>query len=324
MTQLCRLSNLIRMHELTAEGLAPLAIIRRDGLNESFHLGTASLVSPSGEILETWGDAAALIYPRSALKPVQAMAMRRLGLKTSAEQAVITMASHYATETQVALVRELLAEHGVTELDLACPSAWPWNPVAKSQATAESRIYMNCSGKHAGFLVTAKINRLPTANYLDPNHPVQLAVRDLIVEITGEEIGKTTVDGCGAPLFAMSTTALAKALSKLPTLDPELFDAGLAKPHLIGDEATPDALLMKHGIFSKLGAEGVFTFVTRDGFSGAIKFADGSLRTALKVTGAMLSKHGLITDSQRQAIEAEDTMQVLGGGKVIGEINICI
>lgn len=324
MTQLCRLSNLIRMHELTAEGLAPLAIIRRDGLNESFHLGTASLVSPSGEILETWGDAAALIYPRSALKPVQAMAMRRLGLKTSAEQAVITMASHYATETQVALVKELLAEHGVTELDLACPSAWPWNPVAKSQATVESRIYMNCSGKHAGFLATAKINRLPTANYLDPNHPVQLAVRDLIVEITGEEIGKTTVDGCGAPLFAMSTTALAKALSKLPTLDPELFDAGLAKPHLIGDEPTPDALLMKHGIFSKLGAEGVFTFVTRDGFAGAIKFADGSLRTALKVTGAMLSKHGLITDSERQAIEAEDTMQVLGGGKVIGEINICI
>lgn len=324
MTQLCNLTSLVLMHELTAEGLVPLAIIRRDGLNESFHLGTASLVSPSGEVLETWGDAAALIYPRSALKPVQAMAMRRLGLRTSAEQAVISMASHYATKTQVALVRQLLSDHGNSELDLACPSAWPWNPAAKSVATAESRVFMNCSGKHAGFLATAKINHLPTANYLDPNHPVQLAVRNLIVETSGEEIGKTTVDGCGAPLFAMSTTALARALSKLPSLDPELFEAGLSSPHLIGDESTPDALLMKHGIFSKLGAEGVFTFVTREGFSGAIKFADGSLRTALKVTAAMLYEHRLIDAAQRQSIEAEDTMQVLGGGKVIGEINICI
>ncbi len=312
------------MHELTAEGLAPLAIIRRDGLNESFHLGTAALVSPTGEVLESHGDCDALIYPRSALKPIQAMAMRRLGLKTTSQQAVISMASHYATEKQVDLVRQLLSEHGNSEHDLSCPSAWPWNPAAKAAATAESRIYMNCSGKHAGFLATAKLNQLPINNYLDPNHPVQLAVRDLIVETSGEEIGKTTVDGCGAPLFAMSTIALANALSRLPALDLELFEAGLANPQLIGDESTSDALLMKHGIFSKLGAEGVFTFVTREGFAGAIKFADGSLRTALRVSAALLHKHELITDAQKQAIEAEDTLQVLGGGKVIGEINICI
>jgi L-asparaginase II len=122
----------------------------------------------------------------------------------------------------------------------------------------------------------------------------------------------------------MSTTALAKALSRLPALDLELFEAGLANPQLIGDESTSDALLMKHGIFSKLGAEGVFTFVTREGFAGAIKFADGSLRTALRVSAALLHKHELITDAQKQAIEAEDALQVLGGGRVIGEINICI
>ncbi len=312
------------MHELTAEGLAPLAILRRDGLNESFHLGTAALVAPDGQVLEVIGDAAALIYPRSALKPIQAIVMRELGLRTSSMQSVISMASHYATVEQINLVLELLAEHGNSESDLGCPEAWPWNPESRAGVTSQSRVYMNCSGKHAGFLATARLNGLSTADYLSPEHPVQQRVKALIEELSGEPVGKTTIDGCGAPLFAISTIGLAKALSQLPTRDPELFEAGLAHPHLIGDRTTPDALLMKHGVFSKLGAEGVFTAVTRSGHAVTIKFADGSLRFALKTTAALLHKHGLINTDTRMAIEAEDTLQVLGGGKVIGEINICI
>ena len=324
MTQVWVLSSLLAMHELTAEGLAPLAIIRRDGLNESFHLGTLALVSPRGDVLESIGDSSAAIYPRSALKPIQAMVMRELGLRTDPKQSVISMASHYATAEQIALVQSLLAEHGNTESDLGCPEAWPWNPESKALATKQSRIFMNCSGKHAGFLAAAKLNGLSTADYLSPDHPLQLRVKALIEELSLEPVGKTTVDGCGAPLFAMSTIGLARALTHLPSRDPELFEAGLLHPQLIGDVTTPDALLMKHGIFSKLGAEGVFTAVTRSGYAMAIKFADGSLRAALKTTAAVLHKHHLIDAESRLAIEAEDSLQVLGGGKVIGEINICI
>ena len=324
MTQLWVLSSLFAMHELTPAGLAPLAIIRRDGLNESFHLGTVALVSPTGEVLESLGDTSAAIYPRSALKPIQAMAMRDLGLKTNPKHSVISMASHYATAEQITLVQSLLAEHGNTESDLGCPEAWPWNPESKTSAKSQSRVYMNCSGKHAGFLATAKLNGLSTSDYLSPNHPIQLRVKALIEELSGQPVGKTTIDGCGAPLFAMSTLGLARALTQLPFRDPELFEAGIANPELIGDTSTPDALLMKHDIFSKLGAEGVFTAVTRSGYALAIKFADGSLRAALKTTAAVLHKHGLIDAATRLAIEAEDSFQVLGGGKVIGEINICI
>ncbi|MEY4990615.1 MAG: hypothetical protein RIS08_841 [Actinomycetota bacterium] len=324
MTQLWVLSSLLAMHELTAEGLAPLAIIRRDGLNESFHLGTAALVAPDGQVLDVVGDAAALIYPRSALKPVQAMVMRDLGLKTDSKQSVISMASHYATQEQIDLVRGLLSDHGNSETDLGCPEAWPWNPESNALAHNQSRIYMNCSGKHAGFLATAKLNSFSTSDYLSPEHPVQQRVKALIQELSGEQIVKTTVDGCGAPLFAMSTIGLARALAQLPVRDPDLFEAGLAHPHLIGDTTTPDALLMKHGVFSKLGAEGVFTAVTKSGHAVAIKFADGSLRAALKTTAALFHKHGLIDSATFKAIEAEDSLQVLGGGKVIGEIKICI
>ena len=324
MTQLCVLSSLLAMHELTAAGLAPLAIIRRDGLNESFHLGTTALVAPDGQVLDVVGDAAALIYPRSALKPIQAMVMRDLGLKTDSKQSVISMASHYATAEQIALVQGLLADHGNAESDLGCPEAWPWNPESRALAQGQSRVYMNCSGKHAGFLAAAKLSGLSTSDYLSPDHPVQQRVKALIEELSGEQIVKTTIDGCGAPLFAMSTIGLARALTHLPSRDLELFEAGLAHPNLIGDTTTPDALLMKHGIFSKLGAEGVFTAVTRSGHALAIKFADGSLRAALKTTAAVFHKHGLIDTDTRKAIEAEDSLQVLGGGKVIGEINICI
>ncbi len=324
MTQLWVLSSLFAMHELTVAGLAPLAIIRRDGLNESFHLGTAALVAPDGQVLEVVGDAAALIYPRSALKPIQAMVMRELGLKTDSRQSVISMASHYATQEQIDLVKSLLSDHGNSGSDLGCPEAWPWNPESKALATEQSRVFMNCSGKHAGFLATAKLNGFSTSDYLSPEHPIQQRVKALIEELALEQIVKTTVDGCGAPLFAISTIGLARALTKLPTHDLELFEAGLTHPHLIGDTTTPDALLMKHGILSKLGAEGVFTAVTRSGHALAIKFADGSLRAALKTTAALLHKHGLIDSPTRVAIEAEDSLQVLGGGKVIGEIKICI
>lgn len=324
MTQVFSLSNLLLMHELSPSGLAPLAIIRRDGLNESFHLGTAALIAPDGEVLEQIGDTKALIYPRSALKPIQAMAMRELGLRTNPRQSVIAMASHYATAEQVALVQELLHEHGNSDRDLGCPEAWPWNPQAKLAASSQSRVFMNCSGKHAGFLATAKLNQLDTKSYLSAEHPVQVRVKKLIEELSGEKITKTTIDGCGAPLFALSTEGLARAIGHLPIRDAQLFEAGLSYPELIGDSTTPDALLMKHGVFSKLGAEGVFTAVTRSGFALAIKFADGSLRAALRVSAAILAKHNLITDDQRVAIEAEDGLSVLGGGKVIGEIKICV
>ena len=70
---------------------------------------------------------------------------------------------------------------------------------------------MNCSGKHAAMLATCVANGWPTATYLEPDHPLQIAVRETVTELTGDEVTATGVDGCGAPLFAVTLTGLARA-----------------------------------------------------------------------------------------------------------------
>lgn len=312
------------MHELSFDGLAPLAVIQRAGLNESFHLGVAALVTPDGALLDSHGDTSALIYPRSALKPIQALAMARSGLSPSSAQRVMTMASHYATQVQVDLIAELLKDHGLSEEQLKCPKDMPWNLAAKAKASEPRSIYMNCSGKHAGFLAASKLSGFELENYLDPGHPIQLRALALVEEFSREKVGHITVDGCGAPLFAVSTVGLARAISGFSQAAKELVAAAIANPNLIGDTTTSDAAFLRTGLFSKLGAEGVFTVATHDGHALAIKIADGSLRAAPAIAVAMLQKHSLITQGQASQILSETNVPVLGGGKPVGELQIKI
>ena len=312
------------MHELQAGNLAPMAVIVRDGLNESFHHGVAVLVNPMGEVLEQAGDIDALIYPRSALKPLQALTLYRLGLRLPSKQTVMSMASHYSTEVQVSEVRAMLEGAKVSESELGCPPALPWNPEAKAKVTEAKPIFHNCSGKHSGFLAACSHKNWDRESYLALNHPLQLAIKELIEEFSSEAVEKTTIDGCGAPLHALSTLGLARAISRFSLEGRELVEPALANPNLIGDVTTPDAAFLRAGLFSKLGAEGVFTVATESGHAVAIKIADGSLRAAGLIALQLLSRQGLVDGDQHSQIATDCKVEVLGGGKSVGELQVLI
>lgn len=307
------------MREMAASSLQELARLERGGLTESIHHGIAVLVDPRGEILSQAGDSGCTIYPRSAIKPIQALAMQRLGLKLSAEESVISMASHYATPRQVELVEGILRNHGLSSDNLGCPADLPWNPQAREGARP-LRQYMNCSGKHAGFLATCQVNGWDLASYLEPSHPLQLSIKDLLADFAGEEIEKTTVDGCGAPLFALSVVGLARAISRFQQSAQDLVGNALTHPNLIGDTTTPDAAFLRAGLFSKLGAEGVFTVATQSSHAIAIKIADGSLRAAAEISLALLEKHSLISQAAASQIRRETEVRVLGGSESVGRL----
>lgn len=294
----------------------------RDGMVESRHRVIAALTGPDGKLIAERGHAKRLVYARSALKPLQAIAMRRAGLVLSGAQLAITVASHHGTPAHQTLVREVLAGAGLDEQALQCPAAWPGNASARAQATEETRLAFNCSGKHAGFLAAAKAAGWSTEDYLAIEHPLQRLVAEVIQEYTGEPIVHTTVDGCGAPLHTTSVEGLARATGALVLNQPEIGLAMLENPWVVGDQNTPDAILMRAGFVSKLGAEGVLMVGTADGHGLAVKVADGAHRASALVALGLLSEHGLVDAEAYASLWNELAPKVLGGNRITGEYRL--
>jgi L-asparaginase II len=308
------------MAQLEFEDIAPLARLTRAGINESFHQGVAALMDRSGQLIESLGNTSKPIYPRSAIKPIQALVMRELGLELSGEELVITMASHAGTQAHVELVNTVLAQAGLDESSLLCPVAFPSNPAARALVIKKTRTQMNCSGKHAGFLATAKLNGWSTENYLELDHPLQQKVLAKLELWAEEQVSVSTQDGCGAPLFAISTLGLAKAMATFAQHDQVLMDTAKANPWVIGDHESPDAVFLEHGIMAKIGAEGVFVAITDSGHSVAVKIADGSIRAAPAVAAKLLLNHNLISNSVFQDIFERTAPKVLGGDSETGSL----
>jgi len=308
------------MAQLEFQDLAPLARLSRAGMNESFHSGVAALVDKSGQLIKSVGNTSKPIYPRSAIKPIQAFVMRELGLELSGEELVITMASHAGTQAHVELVNTVLAQAGLDESSLLCPVAFPSNPAARALVIKKTRTQMNCSGKHAGFLATAKLNGWSTENYLQLDHPLQQKVLAKLELWAEEQVSVSTQDGCGAPLFAISTLGLAKAMATFAQHDRVLMDTAKSTPWVIGDYESPDAVFLEHGIMAKIGAEGVFTAITDSGHSVAAKIADGSIRAAPAVAAKLLLNHNLISNSVFQDIFERTAPKVLGGDSETGSL----
>lgn len=305
------------MNTLEFKDLVPLATLVRGGMEESFHSGVAVLIDPDGNILQELGNSRSAIFPRSALKPVQALAMRELGLDLSGPELVLSMASHFGTKEHRSLVESLLAKNGFSEADLQCPVAHPASLSAKGDAA--SRLAMNCSGKHASFLATCRINGWDTGSYLHPDHPLQQAFMAKVEELSGDEIHLSTTDGCGAPLFAISTFGLAKAISGFMRSGKDLFEAAKQSPWVIGDHDTADALFLEHGMMAKIGAEGVFVVGLESGEALAIKIGDGNLRAAPLVAMGLLAQNELVTDHSLEEIWGKVAPKVLGDDRVVGE-----
>lgn len=293
---------------------------------ESRHLGAAVVLSPDGTELRRLGDPDALIYPRSTLKPMQAITVLRAGVTLNDEQLVLASASHTGSQRHQDVVASTLAAYGLTEDDLRCPPDWPADSATRRASDAPRRLAMNCSGKHASFLAACVVNDWPLESYLEHDHPLQERIRDTIVEFTGEPLAHEGTDGCGAPVFAMSLVSLATAIQRIVMADAatdahahSLVSAirgnawGLDMPQVA--EAM-DTL----GIIAKRGAEGVLIAAAPDGTTVTLKILDGSIRPLLPVGLSLLADAGALDADAVASVLKSTTEQVLGRGLPVGEL----
>ncbi|MEV4728684.1 asparaginase [Saccharopolyspora sp. NPDC049426] len=294
----------------------PLVEIIRSGLREGVHHASVVVIDPDGAPLITRGDATAPMYPRSSLKPAQAAGMLRCGLELPSADLALAAASHSGEQDHIARVSEMLERFSLTEDDLRCPPDLPMGQAARRGVSEERRITMNCSGKHAAMLATCVTNGWSTADYLDPKHPLQVAIADTVVDLAGEPLANTAVDGCGTPLFAISLTGLARVFQRL--VNTPVGQGMHEHPWLVSGTGREDVRLMGAvpGLISKIGAEGVFAFALPDGRAAAIKIADGGDRARLPIAVGVLSALG-ITGLDDLAEEP-----VFGGGHPVGSIRL--
>ncbi|GAA4665966.1 asparaginase [Frondihabitans cladoniiphilus] len=320
---------LTNRHALDAAGSVELAVLSRSGFDESRHLGAAVVVGPDGAVLRSLGDAAASIYPRSCLKPFQALTVLRSGVELDGPQAVLSTASHAGTPAHVDVVRSMLTRIDAIEENLLCPADWPGDRASARVATAPSRLFMNCSGKHAGFLLACAHNGWDPKHYDDIDHPLQEAARSTVAEFTGEAIDHAGVDGCGAPVFAVTLEGLARGIARLTGsvstgADPRaahLVSAVLQDPWALDGPGRANTVTIEElGVFAKLGAEGVMVMGTTEGTAVALKVLDGNLRAGTLAALHLLVDAGVVdADAANRVLEAT-TEKVLGGGVVVGEL----
>jgi L-asparaginase II len=264
---------------------------------------------------------------------MQAAGMLRCGLDLDGKLLALAAASHSGEDFHVGGVREILAGAGLTEDDLQCPRGLPWEEVFSREFLREGgepdRVHMNCSGKHAAMLATCVAAGWPTASYPDPAHPLQVALRRSVEDLAGEQFPAAGVDGCGAPVFALTLAGLARAFQALvtaPAATPErrVADAMRAYPEWTSGSLRPERALMAAvpGLLVKIGAEGVQAFALADGRAAAFKIEDGSARARDPVTVALLRRLGVTTGPgiPDLALDRIAAVPVLGGGRVVGVI----
>jgi L-asparaginase II len=308
------------MHELVAE-------VWRGDFLESVHHGSVVAVDGDGHAVFGVGQPAALCFPRSSNKPFQALAMVRSGLTLDGELLALACASHSGEPFHIDGVRRILADAGLTEDALQCTADLPLGEQAKTDHLAAgghaAPIHMNCSGKHAAMLATCVANGWPTENYLDADHPLQLAARAALEDLAGETVGAIGVDGCGAPLFAITLTGLARAFGRLaaaPAGTPEhrVARAMSRHPEWVGGTGRDVTDLMRGlpGAVAKDGAEGVYGIGLPDGSAVAIKIADGSNRARPVVLVEALRRLGVDVTT----VEGLADVPVLGHGLRVGAV----
>ena len=291
----------------------------RGGAAESVHYGSVAVTDADGNLLHSAGDPQASMFTRSSLKPFQAMPVLVSGADRAfgfgERELALMCASHSGEPRHVEVVSGMLQKIGCGPEDLQCgkhvPYFYQYLDRAPEPGAAFSSLQHNCSGKHSGMLSHCRHCGHSIGNYLDPQHPLQQAIRRSVSHFTGTPESSLTmgIDGCSAPNYAMPLAGLARAFAKLTTSgdDPEygdapkrLFDAMSAHPELVSGERRNDLALMQAGggdWATKVGAEGVQGIAVRSrGIGIAIKIADGNARALFPVTVAVLQQLGLLPD----------------------------
>jgi L-asparaginase II len=299
-----------------------LAQLVRGELVESIYTGRLVMLDPSGNIDYLLGDITELVYPRSAVKCVQAAVSLEFGAKLAAETAAVAAASHSGSEAHLGYVRAILAEAGLTEADLQTPPDYPIGVAWIAARKEKSPIAMNCSGKHAAWLNACVHSDLDPKTYLAPSNKLQQRIIELFSELAGEQVRISSVDGCGGPLHAVSLTGLAKMIQHAVSAPAgselnQIVTAVMAYPEAASGVGRDIAKLMQAipGSFMKDGAEGVEVLALTDGRTAAFKFDSGNFLVRHLVSARVFQLWGVNNAASDELL----TKPVLGGGKPVGK-----
>lgn len=306
-----------------------LAEVVRSGFVEGRHYGSLVLLAADGSVEFALGDPDAPVFPRSTAKPFQAVATLRAGLAIEGAMLALAASSHSAESFHLDGVRSILGSAGLDESALRTPADLPLDDTEAERLLAagggRAPILMDCSGKHAGWLAACAANGWDTASYLDPAHPIQRLACEALEEATGESAAHAGVDGCGAPLLAVSLTGLARGyrglvLAAEGTEPRRVADAMRAHPEYVAGTRRADTWLMRAvpGTLSKMGAEAVQVVALPDGRALAFKIEDGAERARGPVLAAALRRLG-VTGAE-ETVERIAAAPLLGGGVPVGGV----
>lgn len=334
-----------------------LVEITRGALVESRHRGFISIVDGSGRELLSLGDTKSRTYFRSAAKPFQTIPIISSGAAarfrlTRSELAVIT-GSHSGESIHIDAVRAILERAELDQSLLQCGAHMPFDAATsrlmRSQGEAATAIHNNCSGKHAGMLLLAKHLGAPADSYIDPAHPVQQRVLATIAAFAGvapDSIG-VSIDGCSAPVFALSIADMARSYAQLAAGETANLDASLRAaaaevtasmleyPEMVGGTSNRlDTDLMRESkgkVISKVGAEGVQLLGVLassrfpHGLGIAIKIEDGDIRRARDpVVIETLRQLGAIDEPVCLRLERYAHAKIYNHRRIeVGEVRTC-
>ncbi|HEX9762214.1 MAG TPA: asparaginase [Acidimicrobiia bacterium] len=305
-----------------------LAASVRSGLTETYHHGSVAVCRPDGSVVARSGDIHQPYFLRSSAKPFQALASVQSGAALAPVELALACASHRGHPVQVAIVESMLAAGGLGEEDLRCPEDFPLAAPAQRRLLRAGharprRIWHNCSGKHAGFLRACVASGWPIAGYLQPDHPLQRRIVNLVSELGRRSVEPVGVDGCGAPVLRTTAKAMATLFASLavePTLS-EIFSVMGRYPALVsgngeGDSAIATAI---HGA-AKGGAQGCIGVALPSGLGVAVKSWDGSHDVAVVGAVAALEALGALSDTGVSRLAPVGRPAVHGGGLAVGSL----
>ena len=291
-----------------------LVEVLRGDLVESRHEGSVAVFDAAGKAVLSIGDVEAPVFPRSAVKAIQALPLLESGAADRCgfgdKELALACASHVGEPEHVTMATEMLASASLDAGALECGAHWPQSQeatVALARSGAKpSALHNNCSGKHAGFLCSCRHLRINHHGYVGADHPYQEMLRRTMEEVTGAEHNERNraIDGCSIPTYAVPLRNLATGFARMTTGDglpadraaaaKQLFAACMAEPSYVAGTGRFDTVLMTAApgrIFAKGGAEGVHCAgVPELGLGIAVKCDDGQGRASEVAVAAVLSK----------------------------------
>lgn len=314
----------------------PMAEIWRGPLLESLHLGHAVVCDDSGQIVRSWGNPDAVVYPRSSSKMIQALplitsgAAEKFGL--TSEQLALACASHNGAQIHTSRVNAWLSQLGLTDTDFRCGPQLPDDIPARNAMiktdNSPCQVHNNCSGKHAGFLTLAQ-HMGAGPEYIEIDHPVQQASLSALEETTGQDSPGYGIDGCSAPNFSTTVKGMARAMAwfasaadrsdRASLAAQQLVSAMTQHPDLVAGEGRACTNLMRAmdgKVAIKTGADGFFVAIIPEMKMGvALKIADGATRGSECAIAAILVSLGVL-DANHPATGKYMNVPILNRRKV--------